>query len=145
MNSQNITRPCIQILNTYLHNNCIPNNMKIDRIIQKMDDVFLKIKPLDHQVYLYKHIDLIYDKQKHRSQLFTYRGLYKGYLLTNLYPDPTIYNSKESQQMILKINVSKGSRCLLLDDTNVLLNRNSFISITSIQKFVINMDYQNLN
>jgi hypothetical protein len=145
MNSQNITRPCIKILNTYLQNNRIPNNMKIDRIIQKMDDVFLKIKPIDHQVYLYKHIDLIYDKKKHRSQLFTYRGLYKGYLLTNLYPDPTIYNSKESQQMILKINVPKGSRCLLLDDTNVLLNRNSFISITSIQKFVINMDYQSLN
>lgn len=145
MNYHNFKRPCINILNTYLQNNRSPNNMKTDRFIQKIDDLFIKTKPIDHPIYLYKNVDLLYDKNKHKPQLFSYKGLYKGYLLTNLYPDPNIYNSKESQQMILKINVSKGSKCLLLNDTNVLLNRNSIISITSIDKFIINISYQSLN
>ena len=143
MNFKNLSRPCIQVLNTYLQNNCNPNNTKMDSIIKNIDGIFLQTKKIDRQIYLYKNIDLLYDKNKHKSQLSNYKGIYRGYLLTNLYPDSNI--SKEVQQMILKINVSEGSRCILLDDTDVLLNRNSIISITSIDKFIINISYKSLH
>lgn len=144
MYSYNLKPPYINIINTYLQNNCIPNNTKINLYIQKIDDFFYKTKPIDHQIYLYKNLDVVYDKNKHKSQLFRYRGLYKGFLLANLRSDYNIYNSKEIQQMILKINVSPGSKCLLLDNTNVLLNRNSIMSITSINKSIVNMNYKSL-
>jgi hypothetical protein len=144
MYSYNLKRPCINIINTYLQNNCSPNNLKIDRYIQKIDDFFYKTKPIDHEIYLYKNLDLVYDKNKHKSQLFSYTGLYKGFLLANLHQPDNFNNSKENQKMILKINVSTGSKCLLLDDTNILLDRNSIISITSIDKFIINIHYKTL-
>jgi hypothetical protein len=115
----------------------------MDRIIKNIDSIFLQTQKIDRQIYLYKNIDLLYDKNKHQSQLSNYNGLYRGYLLTNLYPDSNI--SKEVQQMILKINVSEGSQCILLDDTDVLLNRNSIVSITSIDKFIINISYKSLH
>lgn len=142
MNLKNLSRPCIHVLNTYLQNNCIPNNTKIDSIIKNIDSIFLQTKKVDRQLYLYKNVDLLYDKNKHKSQLFNYKGLYRGYLLTNLYPDS---NTKEVQKMILKINVLEGSQFILLDDTDVLLNRNSIISITSIDKCIINISYKSLH
>jgi len=141
MNFKNLSRPCIHVLNTYLQNNCIPNNTKMDHIITNIDGIFLQTKKIDRKIYLYKNVDLLYDKNKHKSQLSNYKGLYRGYLLTNLYPD----SSKEVQRMILKIDVSEGSQCILLDDTDVLLNRNSIISITSIDKFIINISYKSLH
>ena len=138
-----LSRPCIHVLNTYLQNNCIPNNTKMNSIIKNIDSIFLQTKKIDRQIYLYKNIDLLYDKNKHKSQLSNYNGLYRGYLLTNLYPDSNI--SKEVQQMIVKINVLEGSQCILLNDTDVLLNRNSIVSITSINKFIINISYKSLH
>ena len=99
-------------------------------------------------MYLYQNVDLLYDKNKHESQLFSYKGLYRGYLLTNIYPksnqNSNIYNSKEFQKILLKIDVSKGSKCILLDDNKVILNRNSIISILSIDKFIVNISYEPL-
>lgn len=152
MNSRILKQPCIKIINTYLYNNRSPNNIKIDSYIQKIDDLFVKTKPINHQMYLYQNVDLLYDKNKHKSQLFSYKGLYRGYLLTNLYPEPmenpyqnpNMYNSNEFQKIIIKIDVSKESKCILLDDNKVLLNRNSIISITSINKFIVNISYEPL-
>jgi len=148
MNLRILKQHCIKTINTYLQNNRSPNNVKIDSYIQKIDDLFVKTKPTNHQMYLYQNVDLLYDKNKHESQLFSYKGLYRGYLLTNIYPksnqNSNIYNSKEFQKILLKIDVSKGSKCILLDDNKVLLNRNSIISILSIDKFIVNISYEPL-
>jgi hypothetical protein len=144
MNYRVLKEPFIKIINTYLQNNRHPHNIKIDNYIKNIDDLFVKTKPINHQMYLYINVDLLYDKNKHKSQLFSYHGLYRGYLLTNLYQNPNMYNSKEFQKIILKIDVSKESKCLLLNDTSVLLNRNSIISITSINKFIVNISYKPL-
>lgn len=144
MKTLNITNTQIKIINKYLENKCIPNNIRLNSIINKIDNVFLKSQPINHQLFLYKFIDLNYDKNKHRSQFLTYKGFYNGFLLTNLYPDPILLHSKEPQKMMLKINIANGSKCILLNDTQVLLNRNSIISVVSVQKFIINVNYQNL-
>ena len=64
--------------------------------------------------------------------------------LVGVHVAPYIYNSKEFQKILLKIDVSKGSKCILLDDNKVLLNRNSIISILSIDKFIVNISYEPL-
>lgn len=126
----------LNIFNKYLTNNCFPNNNTLNSSIHKIDELFLKSKPTNNQIFLYKSIDLKYDKNKHTSQFFTYKGYHKGFILTDLKP-------KEKSKIILEINVPIGSKIIYLNDNNVLLNRNCIISIVSIDKYIVNVDYNN--
>lgn len=132
----------INIVNKYLENNCFSNNNTLNSSIRKIDELFLKSKPTNNQIFLYKSIDLTYDKNKHKSQFFTYKGFYQGFLLTNL--NKPIYKT-DKPKIILQINIPTGSKILFLNDNHVLLNRNCIISIVSINKYIINVDYNNLH
>ena len=132
----------IKIFNKYLENKCLPNNNALNSSIYKIDELFLKSKPTSNQMFLYKSIDLTYNKNKHKSQFFTYKGYYQGFLLTDLHTP--IYKT-DKPKIILQINIPIGSNIIFLNDNHVLLNRNCIISIVSIDKFIINVDYNNLH
>lgn len=131
----------IKLCNNYLEKKCQPNDLKINKIINDIDDIFLKIDPSHKQIYLYKHIDLIFNKNKHKSQFLNNKGFYPGFILTNLYPGNYL---NENENIILKLNIPIGSKCMLLDDNKVLLNRNCIISIKTIKYNIININYYNI-
>ena len=127
----------IKYVNKYLENNCFPNNNTLNSSIRKIDELFLKSKPTNNQIFLYKSIDLTYAKNKHKSQFFTYKGYHKGFILTNL------TKPLDKSSIILKIDVPIGSKFMFLNNDQILLNRNCIISIVSIDKYIVNIDYNN--
>jgi len=134
-------------INAYLDNNCLPFNKRLSEIINDIDFAFKNVPPLKDDIILFRGLNLpnIQDKKRNTNiKLAGYKGSYKGFISTSL----LIHNTKMFQNKtgcVLKINVRKKSRCLFIEfisnipnEQEVLLERNSILSINSFSNNIIN-------
>lgn len=119
----------------------------IKLVVKNIDSAFKLAPPLQNDLVVYRGLNLpIYtDSRRNTLMLPNYSGKYDGFVSTSHDINVALrFVNREGKKMpktLLKITVPKGSKVIYLgfqsinpDENEILINRNSIISVDSIEK-----------